>query len=1094
MPDSPSPGLSRLLAAALLPASASVATAAAPVLSNALPAGEAIKLPLAAPLSVAVADSDSAQVTVKFHGRRVSSVDPADEFSVVALPDTQFYAQNTGGTRAAIFSAQTDWIVAEKDARNIGFVLHLGDITQNGDNPATTTEQWNNAANAMYRLENQETTASEDGIPYVMAVGNHDQTPIGDADGTTIGFNTKFGVHPETGVNHFAGKEYYGGTSERWKADNNYCLVSAGGMDFIVISLEYDTSPDDADLQWADDLLKKYPARRGIVITHHMVNTGNPAAFSTLGSAIYQKLKGNPNLILMHGGHVAGEGRRSDTFEGRTVHSLLADYQGRANGGDGWLRIMKFRPLLNRIDVETYSPTLDRFETDEDSRFSLDVNLRGGIGPFTEIGGGTAAPGNFTATWTGLEPGTRYEWYATASDGQTTVTLPVRSFITGGVQFPPQVRIEAPANGSVASSPADITLRATASDLDGTVAKVSYYLGTTLIGEVTNAPYQFIWRGVPTGSHTVIAKAADNDGQVGASLPISVQVLTEPAAPKAGTVSTGLFGPGWSVEAGSPSPMGFTTPGTNIGDISLRVAGTRVPFKAGIVMASNWESPANGALTSGDNIAAPYQDASGYAWINNYDNSNDNAADSNPATTEESAGTAAAFLPYANGWTGASVAADGSLIASSLPQGVSVAQADTGLYRITGLSTAGNLLAFVNGNSGTGPDNVISVRSAGGIWTIDVRDNSGDSQDGEFSFVYVPPGTPGVMSGRVSATGAVTPLNGPLDRMGATAQRTADYLEIVFGDGTRLNPSNSALFLTGDTSSSLTGADNIHSWSAEGNRFRIFSQDLPQLNWGFQSVDLRFLLVPFEAFDDTPPVVTITPADGQGGESGADRSVAYTFSRTGSTSQPLEVQYLTGGTATPGVDTPPLSGTVVIPAGKASVELAIEVLEDDQVEGDETLEVHLVKGTGYELGAAKSAGAILKDRPLQAFLHLWGLDYELMDADGDGQANGLEFFMGSRPGDARDVGVLTVGRGAEGAFVVRFPRAKAAVDVTGAVEWSTDLINWFRADDSDGERRARVATRIVSAAQDDPEMIEAVLTFSGGTQPDRIFARLAVTL
>jgi hypothetical protein len=104
-------------------------------------------------LSVITDDPDDAVITTRFFGRSAES-GPLEDFTLVALPDTQFYSQNTGGNRAAIFSAQTDWIVSQRTALNIAGVLHLGDITQFGDNPATSAGEWSNASAAMYRLEN----------------------------------------------------------------------------------------------------------------------------------------------------------------------------------------------------------------------------------------------------------------------------------------------------------------------------------------------------------------------------------------------------------------------------------------------------------------------------------------------------------------------------------------------------------------------------------------------------------------------------------------------------------------------------------------------------------------------------------------------------------------------------------------------------------------------------------------------------------------------------------------------------------------------------------------------------------------------------
>ena len=1064
----------------------------APTASLQSPANNAIKVPVNAPLTVQTTDADSSNLTVRYYARRVAAVEPSDQFSVVALPDTQFYSENAGGDRAAIFSAQTDWIVAERDALNIGFVLHLGDISQNGDNPATEVEQWANACNAMYRLENPTTTLLEEGIPYIMAVGNHDQTPIGDADGTTTNFNKYFGVHPDTGINHFADKSYYGGTSEAAKADNNYTLFTAGGIDFIVISFEYDTTPDTADLNWADALLKAHPSRRGIVITHHTVNTGNPATFSGQGSAIYEALKDNPNLILMHGGHIHGEGRRSDTYQGRTVHSILADYQGRSNGGDGWMRIMKFRPSQNKIEVQTYSPTLDQYETDADSQFSLTVDLKSGMGPYSLAGSVIAAPGATTFTWNGLEAGTRYEWYATVSDGENTVTTPVRSFVTDGVLFEPTVDLTGPANGTLVSSPANLTLQASAADIDGTVSKVQFYNGTTLLGEDSVAPFSYAWNGVTTGTYTIIAKAVDNDGNTGSSAPISIQVITEPAAPDPSTASVGLFNPNWTVAGTSPSPYQFNNPGTNLGDIELKINGTAPNFLAGFTAATNWENTSGADAL--DNLPSPYASGSGKAWISVLDNTNNNAADANPTTAEESAGTAVAYLPYAAGWIGASVSVDADILGGNLPSGVEVHRIGDGLYAISGLAVSGNLLAFPNGNSGTDADNVLSVRTESGKWIVDIRDNSSEAQNGPFSFVYVPYATPGILSGMIKANGTTTRLNGALDSMGATSSKATNYFQISFGDGSEINPSNSVLLLCGDSTSSGTAAENIVSYSTSGNNFRIFGQDLPQLAGTFQATDVRFLAIPF-AF--TQPalstVVSITATDAAGTENGADQELGFTVSRTGLTTAPLMVTYTLAGTATAGDDYTALSGTVVIPTNQTSVLIPVSVLADQAAEGDETLELVLTNNPAYQLESAASASGVIHDRPLQAYLHANNGGAPEDDSDGDGVANILEYYLGSAGDDTASRGVVSAVAHENGSYTTRFPHAKGASDVSATVQWSTDMEHWYASGESDGTQTGNIAIQAVSPAEQDPETLEATLTFSGAATPGTVYLRLVVT-
>jgi hypothetical protein len=60
---------------------------------------------------------------------------------------------------------------------------------------------------------------------------------------------------------------------------------------------------------------------------------------------------------------------------GGKVLEMLTDYQGLANGGDGWLRSLKFVPGENKINVETYSPVLDKYNKDPQETFSIDYEL-----------------------------------------------------------------------------------------------------------------------------------------------------------------------------------------------------------------------------------------------------------------------------------------------------------------------------------------------------------------------------------------------------------------------------------------------------------------------------------------------------------------------------------------------------------------------------------------------------------------------------------------------------------------------------------------------------------------------------------------------
>ncbi len=296
-------------------------------------------------------------------------VDSSGDFTIIAMPDTQHYTDSAANY--AFFSAQTQWIVANRDSRNIVFVTGVGDIVQTGD---TNSSEWQVADAAYGLLEDPATTSLASGIPYGLAVGNHDQSPVGGGSSASTTLYNQF-----FGVSNFTGRSYYGGHYGT-DNDNHYELFDAGGMDFIIIHLEYDTTPEQPVLDWADNLLTTYGSRRAIVTTHYVINLGNPGGWGTQGQATYNALSDHPNLFLMLGGHVHGEGRRQDTAaNGNVVNTLLFDYQDYANGGDGWLRILTFSPADDTIEVETYSPTRNGgsgdFQTDGDSRFTLSYDM-----------------------------------------------------------------------------------------------------------------------------------------------------------------------------------------------------------------------------------------------------------------------------------------------------------------------------------------------------------------------------------------------------------------------------------------------------------------------------------------------------------------------------------------------------------------------------------------------------------------------------------------------------------------------------------------------------------------------------------------------
>ena len=140
----------------------------------------------------------------------------------------------------------------------------------------------------------------------------------------------------------------------------------------------------------------------------------------------------------------------------------------------------------------------------------------------TLIGGSTASP--YTISWTPMTAGS-YSLTAKATDSASGVTTSTARTVTvqAGNQAP-NVSLTSPLANQSVTAPASVTLSATASDADGSVAKVEFFQGATLIGSATVPPYSAVWSNVPVGSYSLTAKATDNLGATRSSAAVPITV------------------------------------------------------------------------------------------------------------------------------------------------------------------------------------------------------------------------------------------------------------------------------------------------------------------------------------------------------------------------------------------------------------------------------------------------------------------------------------------------------------------------------------------------------------------------------------------
>ena len=95
---------------------------------------------------------------------------------------------------------------------------------------------------------------------------------------------------------------------------------------------------------------------------------------------------------------------------------------------------------------------------------------------------------------------------------------------------PPLITLLTPTNSQLfVTTPVNVDLTVSASDPNGTVAKVEFFTnGTNKLGESVVAPFDFTWTNAPAGSNTLTARATDNLGATTLSDPVAVVLNAQP--------------------------------------------------------------------------------------------------------------------------------------------------------------------------------------------------------------------------------------------------------------------------------------------------------------------------------------------------------------------------------------------------------------------------------------------------------------------------------------------------------------------------------------------------------------------------------------
>jgi len=294
----------------------------------------------------------------------IKEKDPVEDYaySFIVVGDTQSVNIYDPGHFATIY----DWIVANKDAKKIKYVMGLGDITDKDQDA-----EWNRAVSAFRSLDDA-------GIGYSLVRGNHD----GSAK-----FNSNLDKAPYN--QSFDGR--YGNTLE-----NTYRKIVVNGIKYLIFTLDFGAKDDVVN--WASGVIEANRDHNVIITTHaYLFRDGTtldagdvypPTHYDSSnnnGDNLWTKLiSRHENIVLVLSGHdphpsivctqTVGE-------KGNTVTQILTDHQYvdrdlHKAGMDttGMVTILHFSEDGKTVTVECYS-TVYKMYYGRENQFSFELHV-----------------------------------------------------------------------------------------------------------------------------------------------------------------------------------------------------------------------------------------------------------------------------------------------------------------------------------------------------------------------------------------------------------------------------------------------------------------------------------------------------------------------------------------------------------------------------------------------------------------------------------------------------------------------------------------------------------------------------------------------
>jgi hypothetical protein len=223
------------------------------------------------------------------------------------------------------------------------------------------------------------------------------------------------------------------------------------------------------------------------------VTTSAPVNVTVTGSS-------NPNLAL----------NKPVTSSSNETGATLASYAVDGNYSTRWSSLFS-DPQWIYVDLQnTYS--INRVKITWEAAYGKDYKIQTSNDAvnWTDIQSVTANT-QLTNDWIGLSGSGRYvRVYGLTRGTPYGYSIYELEVYGGSSKTAPTVTITGPLDNTRYSEYSTVVITANASTTNGSISKVEFYQGSTLLGTSTTSPFSYTWSNVAAGTYTLTAKAYDN--------------------------------------------------------------------------------------------------------------------------------------------------------------------------------------------------------------------------------------------------------------------------------------------------------------------------------------------------------------------------------------------------------------------------------------------------------------------------------------------------------------------------------------------------------------------------------------------------------